>query len=51
MLKLGVPPSFIFNGVDKDISFKSKSIFKIGVVCEPGEIVFGEKKTNQDSLR
>ena len=30
--------------------FKSKSIFKIGVVCEPGEIVFGEKKTNQDNF-
>ena len=29
-------------------NFKYKSIYKIGVVCEAGEVVFGEKKTNQD---
>ena len=28
---------------------KSKSIYKIGVVCKAGEIVFGETKTNQDN--
>ena len=30
-------------------NLKSKSIFKIGVICEPGEAVFGEKKINQDN--
>ena len=29
--------------------FKYKSIYKIGVICEAGEVVFGEKKTNQDN--
>ena len=28
---------------------KSKSVFKIGVICEAGEVVFGEKKVNQDN--
>ena len=37
------------NNITKS-DLKSKSIFKIGVVCEPGEIVFGEKKTNQDNF-
>ena len=26
-----------------------KSIYKVGVICEGGEVVFGEKKTNQDN--
>ena len=29
--------------------FKYKSIYKIGILCEAGEVVFGEKKTNQDN--
>jgi len=29
--------------------FKYKSIYKIGVVCKAGEVVFGETKTNQDN--
>ena len=31
------------------VDFKYKSIYKIGVICEAGEVVFGEKKTNQDN--
>ena len=31
------------------VEFKYKSIYKIGVICEAGEVVFGEKKTNQDN--
>ena len=30
--------------------FKYKSIYKIGVLCKAGEIVFGETKTNQDNF-
>ena len=38
------------NKVKKHLSnVKSKSIYKIGVVCKAGEIVFGETKTNQDN--
>ena len=40
------------NKVKKHLSksnAKSKSIYKIGVVCKAGEIVFGETKTNQDN--
>ena len=29
--------------------FLNKSIYKIGVICEGGEVVFGEKKINQDN--
>lgn len=29
--------------------FKYKSIYKIGVICKAGEVVFGETKTNQDN--
>ena len=29
--------------------FLYKSIYKIGVICEGGEVVFGEKKVNQDN--
>ena len=29
--------------------FKNKSIHKIGVVCKAGEVVFGQRKVNQDN--
>ena len=29
-------------------NYKYTSIYKIGIICEAGEAVFGEKKTNQD---
>ena len=42
--------NFYFRLLDQENNnLKSKSIFKIGVICEPGEAVFGEKKINQDN--
>lgn len=29
--------------------FKFKSIFKVGIICKAGEVIFGEIKTNQDN--
>ena len=31
------------------LDYNQKSIYKVGVICEGGEVVFGEKKTNQDN--